>query len=73
MSNVHYLVVKEKNKKTITYFEYNKLNGFNMTSKKKNIKLKDAINVNKMIIINPSFVEKQIFIMMEMMKIQLEQ
>ena len=56
--NNHYLIVKEKNKKTITYFEYNKLNGFNMTSKNKNIKLKDAINVNKMIIINPSFIEK---------------
>ena len=56
--NNHYLIVKEKNKKTITYFEYDKLNGFNMTSKNKNIKLKDAINVNKMIIINPSFIEK---------------
>ena len=60
MSNVHYLVVKEKNKKTINYFEYEKLAGFNMTSKNKNIKLKDAINVNKMIIINPSFIEKLI-------------
>ena len=60
MSNVHYLVVKEKNKKTINYFEYDKLAGFNMTSKNKNIKLKDAINVNKMIIINPSFIEKLI-------------
>ena len=60
MSDVHYLVVKEKNKKTINYFEYDKLNGFNMTSKNKNIKLKDAINVNKMIIINPSFIEKLI-------------
>ena len=55
-----YLIVKEKNKKEITYFEYDKLSGFNMTSKSKNIKLKDAINVNKIIIINPSFIEKTI-------------
>ena len=57
---IHYLIVKEKNKKAITYFEYDKLSGFNMTSKSKNIKLKDAINVNQMIIINPSFIEKLI-------------
>ena len=57
-NNVHYLIVKEKDKREITYFEYNNFTGFNMTSKNKNIKLKDAINVNKMIIINPSFVEK---------------
>ena len=31
-----------------------------MTSKSQNIKLKDAINVNKMVIINPSMVEKLI-------------
>ena len=60
MNNTHYLIIKEKNKKAITYFEYTNLNGFNMTSKNKNIKLKDAINVNKMIIINPSLIEKLI-------------
>lgn len=59
-NGIHYLIVKEKDKKEITYFEYDKLKGFNMTSKNKNIKLKDAINVNKMIIINPSFIEKLI-------------
>lgn len=57
---IHYLIVKEKNKKEITYFECSKLKGFNMTSKTKNIKLKDAINVNKMVIINPNFIEKLI-------------
>lgn len=57
---IHYLIVKEKNKKEIIYFECSKLKGFNMTSKTKNIKLKDAINVNKMVIINPSFIEKLI-------------
>ncbi len=60
MQNNHYLIVKEKNKKEIAYFEYDKLDGFNMTSKNKNIKLKDAINVNKMVIVNPSMVEKLI-------------
>ena len=60
MSDIRYLVVKEKNKKTVTYFEYDKLSGFNMTAKNKNIKLKDSINVNKMVIINPTFIEKLI-------------
>ncbi|MBQ8891943.1 MAG: hypothetical protein IJ068_03655 [Bacilli bacterium] len=60
MNDVRYLIIKEKNKKEVMYFEYDKLNGFNMTSKNKNIKLKDAINVNKMVIINPSFIEKLI-------------
>lgn len=60
MSDVRYLIVKDKKKKEIAYFEYDKLNGYNMTPKKKNIKLKDSINVNKMIIINPSFIEKLI-------------
>ena len=58
MNNMHYLIVKEKNKKEVMYFEYDKLDGFNMTSKNKNIKLKDAINVNKMVIINPGFITK---------------
>ena len=60
MSDIRYLVVKEKNKKAITYFEYDKLDGFNMIAKNKNIKLRDAINVNKMVIINPTFIEKLI-------------
>ncbi len=59
-NQLHYLIVKEKNKKTIHYFEYNNLDGFNMVSKSKNIKLKDAINVNKIVIINQSFIEKLI-------------
>jgi len=59
-SKLHYLIVKEKNKKEIIYFECNKLKGYNLTAKSKNIKLKDAINVNKMVIVNPSFIEKLI-------------
>ena len=57
---MNYLIVKDKKKKQVIYFEYNKLNGYNMTAKNKNIKLKDAINVNKMVIINPSFINKLI-------------
>lgn len=60
MNTSRYLIVKEKDKKTITYFKYDQLKGFNMTSKNKNLKLKDAINVNQMVIINPSFIEKLI-------------
>ena len=60
MSELRYLVVKEKNKKEVMYFEYDHLSGLNMSTKSKNIKLKDAININKMIIINPSFVRKVI-------------
>ena len=60
MNDIRYLVVKEKNKKEVMYFEYDKLNGFNMSSKNKNIKLRDAINVNKVVIINPTFIEKVI-------------
>ncbi len=60
MSDIHYLIVKKKNEKDIAYFEPNNLKGFEMTSKNKKIRLKDAINVDKMIIINPSFIEKVI-------------
>ena len=57
---MNYLIVKDKKKKQVIYFECNKLNGYQMTAKNKNIKLKDAINVNKMVIINPSFINKLI-------------
>ena len=60
MNDIRYLIVKEKNKKEVMYLEYDKLNGYNITSKNKNLKLKDAINVNKMVIINPTFIEKLI-------------
>ena len=57
-NTIHYLIVKEKDKKSINYFKCSNLKGFNMTPKNKNIKLKDAINVNKMVIINPTLIEK---------------
>lgn len=52
-----YLIVKEKNDPSITYFEYDKMDGYDL-SPKKNIKIKDAINVNKVVIINPSLMNK---------------
>ncbi|MDD6879512.1 MAG: hypothetical protein PUD59_04730 [bacterium] len=54
-----FLVVKNKDEKTIKYFEYNKIGGYKITPKK-NVKFEDAINVNKMILINPSLIEKMI-------------
>lgn len=57
---MRYLIIKEKDKKEIVYLESKDLKGYKITSKNKNIKLKDAINVSKMIIINPSFIEKTI-------------
>lgn len=52
-----FLVVKTKDSKEITYFDYDKLNGYNLKAKK-NVKFSDAINISRMIIINPSFTEK---------------
>lgn len=59
-NGMRYLIIKEKDKKEIVYLESKDLKGYKITSKNKNIKLKDAINVSKMIIINPSFIEKTI-------------
>lgn len=57
MVDKKYFVVKEKNNKTITYFEYDKMEGYDL-SPKKGMKIEDAINVNKVVIINPSLAEK---------------
>lgn len=57
MLDKKYLIVKEKNDKTITYFEYDKMEGYDL-SPKQGVKIKDAINVNKVVIINPSLAEK---------------
>lgn len=57
MLDKKYLIVKEKNNKTITYFEYDKIEGYDL-SPKKGMKIEDAINVNKVVIINPSLAEK---------------
>lgn len=57
MIDKRYLVIKEKNDPTVTYFEYDKMEGYDLLPKK-NIKIKDAINVNKVVIINPSLMNK---------------
>ncbi len=57
MLDKKYLIVKEKNDKTITYFEYDKMEGYDL-SPKKGVKIEDAINVNKIVIINPSLAQK---------------
>lgn len=57
MIDKRYFVVKGKKDSSITYFEYNKMEGYDL-SPKKNIKIKDAINVNKVVIINPSLMNK---------------
>ena len=54
-----FLVVKNKDEKEIKYFEYDKIKGYNIKPRN-NIKFTDAINVNKMILINPSLIEKLI-------------
>lgn len=54
-----FLVVKTKDEKTIKYFEYDKVKGYNIKPKN-TVKFEDAINVDKMILINPSLIEKMI-------------
>ena len=54
-----YFVVKDRNDMSITYFEYDKVEGYDLNPK--NVKIKDAIDVNKMIVVNPSMIEKLAF------------
>lgn len=57
MIDKRYYVVKDKKDKSITYFEYDKIDGYDITPKK-NAKIEDAINVNKIVIINPTLANK---------------
>lgn len=57
MINKRFLVIKNKDSKTIKYLEYDKLDGYKIHPKD-NIKFTNAINVNKMVFINPSLIEK---------------
>ena len=52
-----FLIVKNKDSKEIKYFDYDKLEGYDLKAKK-DTKFMDAINVSRVIIINPSFSEK---------------
>lgn len=57
MLDKKYLIIKGKKDKSITYFEYDKMEGYDL-SPKKGVKIQDAINVNKVVIINPSLAQK---------------
>lgn len=52
-----FLIVKEKNSKATKYFDSNNLNGYNLTTKK-NVHFSDAIDINRVIIVNPAFIDK---------------
>ncbi len=54
-NDIKYLIVKDKDNKSVTYFEYDKIEGYNL--KPKNTPFKDCIDVNKMIIVNPSLID----------------
>lgn len=54
---VRYLIVKKKDQKEIVYMEYDKLKGYTIAPKNPK-PFQDCINVNQMIVIQPSFIEK---------------
>ncbi len=54
-----FVVKKDAKTDVITYMEYEKLKGFNVKPKD-NFNFEDMINVNEMIIINPTLIEKLI-------------
>ena len=54
-----FVVKKDSKTDVITYMEYEKLKGFNVRPKK-TANFEDMINVDEMIIINPSLIEKLI-------------
>ena len=54
-----FLIVKEKNSKTITYMDYDKSTGY-LVNPKNNLKFSDAINVKSMVLINPELIEKMV-------------
>ena len=54
-----FVVKKDAKSDVITYMEYEKLKGFNVKPKD-SLNFEDMINVNEMIIINPTLIEKLI-------------
>lgn len=54
-----FVVKKDAKSDVITYMEYEKLKGFNVKPKD-GLNFEDMINVNEMIIINPTLIEKLI-------------
>jgi hypothetical protein len=57
MAERRFVVTKDAKTEVITYMEYEKLKGFNVKPKK-NMDIYDMINVNEMVVINPSLIEK---------------
>ena len=57
MAEKRFVVKKEANSEVITYMEYEKLKGYNVKPKK-NTNIYDMINVNEMVVINPTLIEK---------------
>ena len=57
MINHRFLVIKDSKTKQISYFDYEKIKGYNLKAKDK-IHFTDAIDVSSMVIINPSFMGK---------------
>ena len=54
-----FVVTKDENTQTITYTEYDSLKGYDFKPKNK-LSKEDIINVDEMVIINPSLIEKLI-------------
>lgn len=57
--NKRYLIVKNKGEKTIKYMEYDPSDGYHIKPKG-NVRLEDAINVDKMVLISPTLISKMI-------------
>ncbi len=55
--NPKFLIVKDKDTKEIRYFDYEKIKGYNLKAKN-NAHFEDAIDITRMIIVKPSFIEK---------------
>lgn len=54
-----FVIKKDAKSDVITYMEYEKLKGFNVKPKE-SLNFEDMINVNEMVIINPTLIEKLI-------------
>lgn len=52
-----YIVIKEPKSERIIYMEYEKIKGLDINPKQ-NLSFEDMININQMIIINPSLIKK---------------
>ena len=57
-NDLNYLIIKDKNKKETIYFECDKLEGYELIKNKR--KIINGVNINNMVIINDSLIEKVI-------------